>query len=181
MALEFVKFNPNEEIVGVVRQSSLLAWPRLALAGLWFLLPFFFFFPLLSLGLSGFAIFLALAASGMYVAFRTWLRWRNTVLFITNERVIDVVQQGLFDHEISDLALQDVSDVRVEKKGWIAKRLDLGVLTLETIKSSEFDLRMEGVSHSERVRDLILELALLSQGKTLPTEFSHERIAYDEA
>jgi len=80
------------------------------------------------------------------------------VSIVTNQRVIDVDQRGLFNRTISELDLARVQDVHSEIKGLVPTFFNFGRVLVQTAgedKNFEFD----NVPDPHRVRQRILELA----------------------
>ena len=57
---------------------------------------------------------------------------RKNQLIVTNENIIQVLQFGLFNKQVSQLNLAKIQDVSVDQNGIIATVLNVGVLEVET-------------------------------------------------
>lgn len=57
---------------------------------------------------------------------------RKNELIITNENIIQVLQFGLFNKQVSQLNMAKIQDVSVDQNGPIATFLNFGVLEIET-------------------------------------------------
>lgn len=153
----FVQLDRQEEVLGIVRRSLLSKWWRWLFATVWLLLPFFFFYPLIKIGLTGLIVFLVLIVSAVWNAWRRWREWYYTMFLITDRRIIDIDQRGLFHREVEELAFKDVSEVKVEQSTF-QKLGGTGSIRVHTIQAQKFDLELAGVRHPEHVRDLIVDV-----------------------
>lgn len=89
--------------------------------------------------LVNFVLCLYLLALLMY-GFVLWTDYYLDVWIITNERLIDIQQRGLFDRTISELGMNNVQDVTIEVRGIIATFLKFGNLTVQTASQSTFTI-----------------------------------------
>lgn len=153
-----VKLHQNEELLGVIRRSLLSRARKIVIAVVWILIPFFFFFPLLQLGGSGLGIFIFLLAGGIIYLVRQYLIWANSLLIITDQRLIDVDQRALTAREINEVILADVSEVTCLRRGLWNSLFNLGTIHVATKSSRGYDLELSGVRRPEKVRDLLDEV-----------------------
>ncbi len=58
--------------------------------------------------------------------------YRSNVIYVTNEKIAQVVYVSLFNRKISQLSIGDVQDVTVSQKGIFAHVLNYGTLVIET-------------------------------------------------
>lgn len=79
------------------------------------------------------------------------------VWILTNERVIDIEQRGLFHREISEFGVEKVQDVTVETPSFLATMLQFGTLSIHTAGDKSFVVR--DVPHADRIRELIITTA----------------------
>lgn len=99
--------------------------------------------------------FLALYLAGLlaYILVK-WLDYYLDVWIITDQRIIDVEQRGLFHREISEIALDRVQNVTVEIPGFMATLLKFGNIKIRTAGQGEFTIFQ--APDFERAKDLIL-------------------------
>ncbi|WKZ28813.1 MAG: PH domain-containing protein [Patescibacteria group bacterium] len=81
---------------------------------------------------------------------------------VTNDRIIDINQKGLFGRSIAELDLTRVQDVHSEIKGIIPTLLGYGYVTVQTA-SNEENFHFEQVPNPNAIRQRILELAALDR------------------
>ncbi len=79
------------------------------------------------LGLSFIALVLTLIGTliGVFL-------YRSNVIYVTSEKIAQVLYTSLFNRKISQLSIGDVQDVTVTQKGILAHIFNYGVLVIET-------------------------------------------------
>lgn len=159
-----LKLSENEKILIVIRKHwfvmarvlitfvVLLLLPPLVLT----LLPFIeqniaaeVFEPLVNFSLALYIMVL------LAFLFLLWMDYYLDMWIITNERIIDVEQRGLFNRHIAEIPLQHVQDVTIEVKGIIETFLKFGTIRIQTAGEREF--RIEFVPDLYEAKDLILK------------------------
>ncbi len=58
--------------------------------------------------------------------------YENNVIFVTNEKIAQILYNTIFDRKISQLSIGDVQDVTVSQKGILARIFNYGTLVIET-------------------------------------------------
>jgi uncharacterized membrane protein YdbT with pleckstrin-like domain len=93
-------------------------------------------YPELLRGEATYAIFI-LVLSAYVLAI--WLLYFNSLIdyyldvwIVTNERIINIEQKGLFSRTIAELKLYRIQDAKAEVKGIIHTLLDYGTITVQT-------------------------------------------------
>ena len=148
---------PHEEVLSVVRQSFIPnVWKFLGY-GCWFLLPFFFLFPLVRSGMWGIIILLLLLVSGSFVLGRAYRRWSKTVLIVTDKRVVDIDQKGYFDRAVTEVPYGQIDEVSYRVKGFWATVFRYGYVRLD-VSGAAADIQFERVYRPARVHNLINDL-----------------------
>lgn len=156
---------PNETVLLSVRRHwYVFVWPS---SGLVFLLIFpalaLIFAPLSSLYFFTsfeirvllnflFALYLLALLSSALV---TWASFYLDVWIITDRRIIDIEQHGLFHREISEIAMERIQNVTIEFPGVIPTLLKFGNIKIET--ASEGLFMISDVPHCYEAKDLILK------------------------
>ena len=77
---------------------------------------------------------------------------------ITNDRVIDVEQLGLFSRSISEVELFRIQDVTADVHGISATLFDYGDITIKTA-STNMNIIAKSVPHPNKVRSHLIQLA----------------------
>jgi len=94
--------------------------------------------------------------SVIYAAF-IWIDYYFDVWVITNRRIVNIEQKGLFVRHVSELTIERVQDVTVEVKGFIPTMLNFGDVYVQTAAEKErFVFRM--VPNPYGIKDLIMNL-----------------------
>lgn len=153
-----VPLQEGEERCAVIRRDIRALLPKLLFGIVWTLVPFFFFFPLLRLGFSGF-IFAALIAigGGLYlVSLR--LSWYSTGLVATTSQCIDVSRRGFAPAHIVAVPWSDVTSIRVVGRSVFHALLGLGTIRVDFVASRGFSFVMTGVRQPKRVQQLLHEV-----------------------
>lgn len=123
---------PNETVLAVVRRFILTYFCWCILIVVCILAPFFFLFPLFSLGFVGIFIFVLLLGAGVIIVWRTYYLWSQNKLILTNLRVIDMDQRGFFDRTVSEVSYDQVEDVSYRIKGVLATMFHYGTLRIQS-------------------------------------------------
>ena len=143
---KFVEFDANEELVSEIRKHFFGLFLVL-LGGLVVILAILALgFLLLAAdlnsffgadGLDGikpaigvaFFLLLILALIGIFIAV---FLYRSNVIFVTSEKIAQVVYVSLFNRKISQLSIGDVQDASVHQRGIFAHIFNYGTLVIET-------------------------------------------------
>lgn len=104
--------------------------------------------------------FLALYVLGLLAYLLVlWIAYYLDVWIITDQRLIDIEQHGLFHREISEIAMDRVQDVTIEIPGFIPTLLQFGNIKIRTASQGEFTI--SDVPDYYRAKDLILKYSRL--------------------
>jgi len=152
-----VQLKPEEEVLETVHEDVIPHLPKFALLFLWFVVPFFFLFPLFREGWVGVFIFLALVGSAAVAGLRAYVKWSNTALVITDRRVIDVERRAFFDRVISETPYAHIDDVTYRVKGIIPTLFRYGDLRIH-VAGAAADIEFCRVARPSRVHDLLNDL-----------------------
>ncbi len=79
-----------------------------------------------------FFIGIVLAVGGMGVTFINTMLYKNNVIFVTSEKLAQVIYTSLFNRKISQLSIGDLQDVTVKQNGIFPRAFNYGTLTIET-------------------------------------------------
>ena len=109
-------------------------------------------FTLFVLGASIFFLF------GLLFVFQTFIDYWLDVFIVTDKRILDIEQKGLFHRTVSELRLYRVQDVTAEVKGFLHTIFDYGDIYIQTAGERE---RFEfiDVAHPNQMAKTVLELA----------------------
>lgn len=151
-----IQLRVNEKIDLVVRRSgAIFAWRYILGFGILFATAFYLFW-FLSQGWWGTAVVGLGFLIGIYIIFHAWFFWKNNMLVITDERVVDVNRLGWFEELISTAVYSDIKDIYLHRKGLLANIFRYATLVIES-KSQRALLELPAVSEPEKVLALILD------------------------
>ena len=132
----------NEELIKVARKHKM------------FLLPVFFTWPLIVVGLFLARYLLNFDFFGywswvlilgvlivVFIILQKYFIWKNNALIITNQRVIENEQHGFFSKTVTELLYQDIAEITYSKHGMNALLYDYGDLKIRTAVENEIILK----------------------------------------
>lgn len=169
----------GEEVVALLRRHPFTIYIRLGLFGLAALVPIFGFLIFYSYIKNGGWLELYLLGTSLWYlalwfgAFHALTLYTLSTVIITNKRIIDSTQHGLFDREVGELHSNRIQDVIVHTEGLIETFLKFGDVTVQTA-GSEKEFVFHQIPHPEMVKDVITQLAaahhtgIKPSGKPLP-------------
>jgi hypothetical protein len=106
---------------------------------------------LISIGKDLYLMFLAL---GVFIA---WVIYYLNVQIVTNQRVVDITQNGLLSHTVSELELTHIEDVTTEVQGILPTMFNYGEVYVQTAAEKERFV-FTNVPRPADVQKLILDL-----------------------
>lgn len=83
-----------------------------------------------------------------------WTDYYLDVWLITNHRVIDIEQRGLFIRRVSTFRFDQIQDITAEVPGVLATFIDFGTVKIRTASNETFDFR--GVAHPNLVKEKVM-------------------------
>lgn len=95
---------------------------------------------------------------GLMFLFQYFLDYWLDVFIVTDKRILDINQKGLFNRTVSELRLYRTQDVTTEVKGVVHSIFDYGDVFIQTAGEKERFI-FEDVPHPNNIAKLILELA----------------------
>lgn len=159
---------PGETVLQVIHRDSFIALKRIFLFIVLLALPVGLFFMLSQLfpdlhnGLLAWPI-IVLSASG-YLFF-VWLLFFFSIIdyildvwVVTNERIINIEQNGFFSRTIAEQHLSKIQDVSSDVHGFWPTIWKYGNVTVQT--AGEFGkFHMEEVPNPDRIRDMLVKMS----------------------
>ena len=88
--------------------------------------------------------------------FYFWTDHYLDILLVTNARIIEIEQKGLFHREISSFRLDKIQDITVEIRGILGTFLDYGDIHVQTAGEGRTFI-LENAARPEAVKKTILE------------------------
>lgn len=89
--------------------------------------------------------------------FQDFVNFYLDMWIVTNERVINIEQNGLFQRTSSELHLTSIVDVTSDVKGFFATIFNYGDIIVQTAGEQEH-FHFQQIAHPEEVRQTILKL-----------------------
>ncbi len=145
----------DETVIAIIRKHWItIFWPSLgSLVVLGLLIGFYdlFFGALWS-----FIVWLILLAGVIIFAIYHWVIHFFDSFIITNMRIIDIDQTGLFKRTVSETMLENVEDVTYTIAGILATSLDYGAVSVQTA-AAQNKIEINNVQHPRKVQEMIIE------------------------
>lgn len=168
----FLGQHNEEKIILLLRRHFLVLlghlFPVIFLAGIIF--AGYIFLPMYISALSeriyqGY-FFLALNVLSLYTlgfTFLIWMDWYLDVWIVTNERIVDIIQSGLFGRDVSEFRLDRIQDVTVHAKGIFATIFNYGDVRIQTAGGEKVEFVFEQVPNPYATKDMVLKAAHLNK------------------
>ena len=83
-----------------------------------------------------------------------WTNYYIDVLVVTNKRIIDIEQVGLFTRDIAELRLENIQDIKVEVVGLIQSFLKMGNLNIQTAGRNK-EISLKNIPQAYEVKNTI--------------------------
>ncbi len=90
-------------------------------------------------------------------AFFVWIDYYFDIWIVTDKRVVNIIQKGLFDRRVSELELERIQDVTTEVKGIIQTFLNYGDVYVQTAAEKERFI-FHNVPDPYAIKDLIMTM-----------------------
>jgi membrane protein YdbS with pleckstrin-like domain len=91
-----------------------------------------------------------------------WISWHFSVFIVTDQRLIQITQKGLFHRSVVDMSLGQIQMVNYEIAGLEQTLLGFGTIVMQTLVG---DLVIHEIHHPDKMQKKILEI-LRDQGVT---------------
>lgn len=88
--------------------------------------------------------------------FITWTNYYLDVFLVTNKRIIDIEQFGLFARDLAEVRLENIQDIKVEIIGFIPSLLKMGGLHIQTAGQSK-EVFFSNMPDPDQVKHVISE------------------------
>lgn len=150
---------PEEEAIAVIHKHWTRLMPAIARILVACIIPSFFLKYILA---SKTASFVYLAFIGVLILYfiYSWVVYYFDVFVITDQRVIDIQQTGIFRRSVVEAPMSRIQDVTYNIAGFFATLFNYGRVTVRTASNSE--VTMDSVSNPEEVHEIIVELQKLN-------------------
>ncbi len=162
MSGRFPDQRPDEQVLAIVRPHWLVILPAILLTGALGLLPPFVVWGVnaVDLGVNGPGAAVGITIiSAFYLTLATYfyIRWLDYYLdvgVVTDKRVVDIDQLGLFRRNVDELDRKVIQDVTVSRHGFLQTIFNFGNLEIQTAgERRNFEFR--GIPNPEKVQHLV--------------------------
>ncbi|MBI2410993.1 MAG: PH domain-containing protein [Candidatus Kerfeldbacteria bacterium] len=166
--LRFPTQRPGEHVVLLLRRNWTVLARNISYLILLLIIP-----PLLFIGMYVFTEFRINPASVSYILivegvsiyylfsllayFHSFVDYHLDIWVVTDQRIVSIEQEGLFQRVISELNILKIQDVTSEVKGKVQTFLDYGQVYIQTAGKAERFI-FEQVSHPAEVEKIILQV-----------------------
>lgn len=155
---EVIQLKDGEEVRALTRRHVITLVPHLLAAAILIVAPFFFLFPLFTSGPSGVMVFGVLVCVGILIAIRSVIMWDGDLIIVTNHRLIDVDQQGIFARTINEILYGNMQDPAWSKSTPLDFLLGIGRVSARS-SSGSLMIEAKHVPNPKELHQLISELA----------------------
>lgn len=117
---------------------------------------------------------------GFFVFLPSWIAWHFSVFIVTDQRLIQITQKGLFHRSVIDMGLAQIQMVNYQVAGFQETLLGFGTIMMQTFVG---DLVIHDIHHPAAIQKKLLEI-LKQQGiatKQAPAMADTPQLAEDEA
>lgn len=97
---------------------------------------------------------------GLVMFFPSWMNWHFSVFIVTDQRLIQVTQKGLFNRSVVDMGLGQIQMVNYQIAGLQETLMGFGTIMMQTFVG---DLVIHDVHHPGHIQKKILQI-LRDQG-----------------
>ena len=92
---------------------------------------------------------------GLILFFPSWIGWYYSVFIVTDQRLIQITQKGLFHRSVVDLGLQQIQMVNYQIAGLQQTMLGFGTIMMQTYVG---DLVIHDIHHPAKIQKRILHI-----------------------
>lgn len=87
----------------------------------------------------------------------SWINFYYNVFVVSNERVVEIAQKGLFSHEVNELAFAQIEDVSFKTKGFLNSVFEVGDIEIQTA-GTERNFYIKRLPHAQLIVEIIHNL-----------------------
>lgn len=167
-----IKLNPNEKLITSFHRHWIVIAGKMTTIAAMLLIPLIALIilnvfasnaaALLPLILYLLIVYLLVIA---LVAFVFWIDYYLDAWVITNQRIIDIEQKGMFRREVSEFMFYRIQDITVEIPSFTATLLKYGNVVVHTAGEKSFHINQ--IPNVRGIKDLVLEQVRKTREKEL--------------
>lgn len=154
---DVIQLKDDEKVRAFTRRHGITVVPQLLLAFVLIVTPFFFLFPLFSSGPTGVVAFIALVVTGAIIAFRSFVMWDGDIIVVTNKRLVDVDQLGVFSRTVNEIVIENIQDCSWSKKNLLDQILNIGHFKARSASGS-LTIEAKCVPRPQELQHLVNEI-----------------------
>ena len=154
---DVLQLKEGEHVLAIMRRHGSTLVPPLLLAFILIVVPFFMLFPLFSMGIVGMIIFGAAIVLGLGVAIRAFVLWDADVFILTDARVVDVDQKGIFNRFVAEASIGAIQDVSWTRRGMVQTLFGIGTLSVRTAGGGAV-IEAKQIKRPEHLQDVLNDL-----------------------
>ena len=95
------------------------------------------------------------AVVGAFIFLPWWVNWFFSVFIVTDQRLIQITQRGLFNRSVVDMGLNQIQMVNYEVSGLQETMLGFGTIMMQTFVG---DLVIHEIHHPAHIQKKLLEI-----------------------
>jgi len=92
---------------------------------------------------------------GCVVLFHQWIGWFYTVFIVSDQRFIQIQQNGLFSRAVNDISLEKIMSVNFSIEGVEETMLGFGTIIVQTFVG---DMTLKKIHHPAKVQERIVKI-----------------------
>jgi hypothetical protein len=113
---------------------------------------------------------------GILLYLPSWIAWYFSVFIVTDQRLIQITQKGLFHRSVVDMGLNQIQMVNYQVVGLQETLLGFGTIMMQTLVG---DLVIHDVHHPGKIQKKILQI-LRDEGVVATTQLNDQEEIEDE-
>ena len=115
---------------------------------------------------------------GLLLFAPSWISWYFSVFIVTDQRLIQITQKGMFSRSVVDMNLNQIQMINYEVSGLQETLLGFGTIMMQTFVG---DLVIHDIHHPARIQKKLLEILRAEGIATAPYTPADQATAQDEA
>src|SRR3990167_816012 len=161
-----INFLENENIILMLRRHPLIIYTKIAAILIVAVAPFIIypfirkFFPQITVYPRNILLILGAVIYYMFIwtyFLIVWVDYYLDIWIVTNQRIMDIEQKGLFSRQVSEFSISRVQDVTVDVIGIMPTLFHYGDVHVQTAgEARQFIFR--DIKNPQKVKDVILKL-----------------------
>ncbi|MFT7183908.1 MAG: membrane protein YdbS with pleckstrin-like domain [Oceanicoccus sp.] len=164
----YPKFLREEKLIEKIHKHWLAALP----SGLWLTLIALIMigtgFGFKISGLNSIVLAGVFSVLAIYI-FKIWFQLRMNCFYITDKRLINIKQYGLFQRRVDEVPLDKIDQITYETKGILNSLFNIGTLRIKTASKDE-EIFIKEIVHPHKYQTTILKLQREHQSYGVPSE-----------